>query len=839
MSSADAAVWQTTVKRVLDVIVAGLVLIIAAPVLAVLSALVVMFHGRPILFSQERPGRHAKVFRMYKFRTMTEERDSEGQLLPDAQRLTRFGRFLRSSSLDELPELVNVLKGEMSLVGPRPLLVQYLALYDAEQSRRHDVKPGVTGWAQINGRNAVSWQQRFALDLWYVDNWTLLVDLKILFVTLLRVLRRSGISQPGHATVEYFTGVLPAESCNSTDPATLLRRRPAARVLFALGDGAAWAAGLGLVTWVRYAFEETRISVSGLLIAIVVAVVAQWVLGIVAHAYRGRFLLGSVDEAINLAKVMFVVGLLVLGVDFLPDSVLVPRSVPLSAALAALVLAAGMRLVVRRVRERAERPDESAAHRVIILGASTSGQQLLRSMLSEPAGGYLPVALLDDDPQYQRLRVSRVPVLGTRDDIAAVAQQTGATVLVIAVRNVDAADLRDVTRRATEAGLAVKVLPSFSEVFRPWVGLSDLRDPDIADLLGRHQVDTDIASIAEYLVGKRVLVTGAGGSIGSELCRQIHQFAPAELMMLDRDESGLHGLQLSIHGSAMLTSPDTILTDIRDAEVIQRIFEDRQPQVVFHAAALKHLPMLEQYPVEAWKTNILGTLNVLEAARSVGVEKFVNISTDKAANPCSVLGKAKRIGERLVAAMALDDESVFLSVRFGNVLGSKGSVLTTFAEQLAKGLPITVTDPDVTRFLMTIPEAVQLVIQAAAIGGPGEALVLDMGAPVRIVDLARELMVIAGHPAQIVYTGLRTGEKMHEELFADGEDRDHRPWHPAISHVTVPPLYPTELHATARAIGPAAALHALSTTAGIPQPRGQTGESVSAVGPPLPALGQP
>ena len=398
------------------------------------------------------------------------------------------------------------------------------------------------------------------------------------------------------------------------------------------------------------------------------------------------------------------------------------------------------------------------------------------------------------------------------------AQQTGATVLVIAVRNVDAADLRDVTRRATEAGLAVKVLPSFSEVFRPWVGLSDLRDPDIADLLGRHQVDTDVASIAEYLVGKRVLVTGAGGSIGSELCRQIHQFAPAELLMLDRDESGLHGLQLSIHGSAMLTSPDMILADIRDAEVVQRIFENRKPQVVFHAAALKHLPMLEQYPVEAWKTNVLGTLNVLQSARSVGVEKFVNISTDKAANPCSVLGKAKRVGERLVAAMAVDDESVFLSVRFGNVLGSKGSVLTTFAEQLAKGLPITVTDPDVTRFLMTIPEAVQLVIQAAAIGGPGEALVLDMGDPVRIVDLARELMVIAGHPAPIVYTGLRAGEKMHEELFADGEDRDHRPWHPAISHVTVPPLHPSELHATARVLSPAAALQIYPRTRSSPNP---------------------
>jgi FlaA1/EpsC-like NDP-sugar epimerase len=269
------------------------------------------------------------------------------------------------------------------------------------------------------------------------------------------------------------------------------------------------------------------------------------------------------------------------------------------------------------------------------------------------------------------------------------------------------------------------------------------------------------------------------------------------------------------------------------------VFDDRRPQVVFHAAALKHLPMLEQYPDEAWKTNVLGTLHVLEAARSVGVEKFVNVSTDKAANPCSVLGSSKRIAERLVAAITVDEGSTFLSVRFGNVLGSRGSVLTTFADQLAKGLPVTVTDPDVTRFFMTIPEAVQLVIQAAAIGGPGEALVLDMGAPVRIVDVARQLMAISGCPVPIEYTGLRTGEKMHEELFADGEERDRRPWHPAISHVAVPPLDPSELHATARALGPAAALQKLITNEHVPRTRDQASESVSVPGPSLPGFRQP
>jgi FlaA1/EpsC-like NDP-sugar epimerase len=342
------------------------------------------------------------------------------------------------------------------------------------------------------------------------------------------------------------------------------------------------------------------------------------------------------------------------------------------------------------------------------------------------------------------------------------------------------------------------------------VGLADLRDLDIADLLGRRPVDTDIAAIAHFLAGRKVLVTGAGGSIGSELCRQIHAFGPAELIMLDRDESALHAVQLSIRGRALLNTPDVILADIRDAAVITEILARRRPDVVFHAAALKHLPMLEQYPVEAWKSNVLGTLNVLEAALAADVPTFVNISTDKAANPTSALGRSKRIGERLVAAVGLAAGRNYVSVRFGNVLGSRGSVVTTFTEQLATGRPITVTHPEVTRYFMTVPEAVQLVVQAAVIGAPGEVLVLDMGEPVRIVDLARQLMEIAGRTVCIVYTGLRDGEKLHEELFGIGEEADFRPVHPAISHVTAPPLDPAEIRTAELVTGQAAALHGLA-----------------------------
>jgi len=304
-------------------------------------------------------------------------------------------------------------------------------------------------------------------------------------------------------------------------------------------------------------------------------------------------------------------------------------------------------------------------------------------------------------------------------------------------------------------------------------------------------------TIASYLTGKRVLVTGAGGSIGSELCRQIHRFAPSRLIMLDRDESALHAVQLSIHGRTMLDSPDLVLADIRDSQLLLRIFEQCQPEVVFHAAALKHLPMLEQYPGEAVKTNVWGTLSVLEAAKTTGVERFVNISTDKAANPISVLGYTKRLAEGLTAATASEVDGTYLSVRFGNVLGSRGSVLTTFAAQIAAGGPLTVTDPQVTRYFMTVQEAVQLVIQAAAIGGDGEVLVLDMGEPVRIADVAKQLIDISGVDADVTYTGLTDGEKLHEELFGEGES-DERRVHPLVSHVAAPAFDPL----AARALDP-------------------------------------
>ncbi|MFY1631815.1 polysaccharide biosynthesis protein [Solwaraspora sp. WMMB335] len=579
----------------------------------------------------------------------------------------------------------------------------------------------------------------------------------------------------------------------STRPDDTTARRPRERTVAGLwlADLAAWCTGLVVAAWTRYEFALTGMHLNGLLLAILAAVVLHTALAHTGYLYRDRYRLGSFDEVWAVSRCVLTTMAVLLLLDLAAPQRPVPASAPLVGGCLALTQMLGVRYLRRLRRERRLRSRGRDAQPVLLFGAGSAGQSLLRAMLDEPDGRYLPVGLLDDDPAKRQLRLNGVPVLGARQDIPAAVAATGASTVVSAVANADAALIREVRQLAHQAGARFKVVPSVSELLENEPAVTDLRDPDHSDLLGRHQIETDLDSIAGYLTGKRVLITGAGGSIGSELCRQIQRFQPGELMMLDRDESALHAVQLSLRGRALLDSPDLILADLRDSEAIRAIIRTRRPEVVFHAAALKHLTLLERHPGEAVKSNVWGTQTLLEAAAAV--ERFVNISTDKAADPTSVLGYSKRITERLTAFAAGVNPGTFLSVRFGNVLGSRGSVLHAFCAQAAAGKPITVTDPEVTRYFMTVQEAVQLVIQAAAIGRDGEALVLDMGRPVRIADVARSIAEQYDNPVTIVYTGLRPGEKLHEDLLGRAE-RDARPLHPLISQVPVPALDPVHVH---------------------------------------------
>ncbi|MGB0102224.1 MAG: polysaccharide biosynthesis protein, partial [Nocardioides sp.] len=489
-------------------------------------------------------------------------------------------------------------------------------------------------------------------------------------------------------------------------------------------DVGAWLAGYAAFAWLR--LEGNAVSVPwSEVMAVAVGTVAIYIAAAVpVRLHQGRARTASLDEMVLLGLVMGGTGASVFLINLVTEWI--PRSIPAGATLGALVLAAAGRACWRFFQERDERAislRESGAAPTLVVGAGEAARELISSMQRDPLTRYRPVGLLDDDPRKRHLRIRGVAVRGYTRSLGAMVGVTGAEVVVIAIPSASAETINRLRLAALEAEVPVKVLPSSTQLLTDTVGIRDLRDINITDVLGRHQLDTDVDSIAGYLAGRRVLVTGAGGSIGSELCRQIHRYGPAELMMLDRDESALHAVQLSLHGRALLDSNEVILCDIRDRIAVQRIFAERRPEVVFHAAALKHLPMLEQYPDEAVKTNVLGTRVVLDEADLVGVDRFVNISTDKAADPCSVLGWSKRVAERITADRALTADGTYLSVRFGNVLGCRGSVLASFAKQIAEGGPLTVTDPEVTRFFMTIEEACQLVIQAAAIGGPGEALV--------------------------------------------------------------------------------------------------------------------
>ena len=552
-------------------------------------------------------------------------------------------------------------------------------------------------------------------------------------------------------------------------------------------DVSAWVAAAVTAVYMRFDFTFPHVYRHNLLKLVPIVAAAQILIGLAIGLYRRRWRYGSFDEVAALALTSLLATVAVAIINF---TYVTPRLVPMSAVWFAgfvgLVLMAGSRYTWRLILERRRRPGSDAS-RLLIFGAGEGGVQVINSMLRTPTSPYRPVGILDDDPAKRRLSIGGVPVVGGRADIARAASRMDASVLLIAVPSADGDLINELTTEAGKAGLTVKVLPAVGELLGAAPAVEDIRDLTEADLLGRHQIELDLESIAMYLNGKRVLVTGAGGSIGSELCRQIARYGPRELMMLDRDESALHELQLSTTGRAMLDTPEVILCDIRDAPSVHSIFTARRPEVVFHAAALKHLPMLEQYPAEAVKANAWGTRNVLQAAEKSGVERFVNISTDKAANPISILGYSKRVAERLTAHSARTSNGPFLSVRFGNVLNSRGSVLTTFRDQIAHDGPVTVTHPQVTRFFMTIPEAVQLVIQAGAIGRPGEVLVLDMGTPVRILDVAQRMIAQSGRDIPIEFTHLRPGEKIHEELFGDDE-RDERPFHRLISHASVPPL---------------------------------------------------
>jgi FlaA1/EpsC-like NDP-sugar epimerase len=482
-----------------------------------------------------------------------------------------------------------------------------------------------------------------------------------------------------------------------------------------------------------------------------------------------------------------------------------PRTIAFTDLILTLMFIAGSRLLARTVMERPG-PMVARGKEVVVVGAGDAGRLIVQEMQRSRMIDYTPIGFVDDDPRKQHTRIMGVRVLGTIDELPRVLREHRPDEVLIAMPSVSGDVRRRIFEAAQELRIVVKTLPGLYELIAGDLNLAgQIRPVQVEDVLGREPVDVDFHEVAAYLEGHTVLVTGAGGSIGSELCRQIARVRPSRLILVDNSEGPLFEIERELVAERDFTAALPKLIDVKDRKAMRReVFEKYQPTVVFHAAAYKHVAMLETHPLESVRNNVVGTRILVELSAEFGVERFVFISTDKAVNPKTVMGQSKALCEWIVESFGhrRDVATRFVAVRFGNVLNSSGSVIPIFRKQIERGGPVTVTHPEMTRYFMTIPEAVSLVVQAGAIGGRGQVFVLDMGEPVRIVDLARNMIRLSGKEARlpddpmsgprdirIAFVGSRPGEKIHEELWSD-DDAVGETAHPKIMRLSRPPVDP-------------------------------------------------
>lgn len=555
-------------------------------------------------------------------------------------------------------------------------------------------------------------------------------------------------------------------------------------------DAVSWLVSLLIASMLRFEFRVDLVPFASLTVLAVIIAALSLGVGFFTHLYRHRFLIGSLDELWALmltTAVVTVVG--GAGVVLGGNSWGLARSTVFIAAPIFFLLSGGLRVYLRYGRLRDAR--SGVRSRALIYGAGDAAEALIPQLLADTDAPYHPVVLVDDALEKANRWIRGVPMGGQWKDLSELVSKYEVDTVIVAVPSATSELLSRVYADASELGLQVIVLPTLAEYLGGQRSISELRSVGIEDLIGRAPIALDSSGIGGLIAGKRVLVSGAGGSIGSELARQIVGFKPELLTLVDHDETGLLAASMDIESAENKAPHEIYLANIRDKDSISVLFRSRRPEVVFHAAALKHLPILEQFPAEAWKTNVEGTNNILEASADVGVSVFVNISTDKAASPVNALGRSKKIGEELTAWFGSTTSKSYVSVRFGNVLGSRGSIVPVIAKQIAQGGPVTITDKGATRYFMSIPEACQLVLQSAAEGEAGDVMVLDMGEPVNIDEIGKRMIELSGKNVAIEYVGLRPGEKLHEDLLSTSETLIPSS-HPKIFRLKATPTSPSE-----------------------------------------------
>jgi FlaA1/EpsC-like NDP-sugar epimerase len=547
-------------------------------------------------------------------------------------------------------------------------------------------------------------------------------------------------------------------------------------VLFVLAHAGAYL--------IRFDFELSAGILNQILSLLPVLVLVKTVTFLYLGLYRGMWRYSSLSDVWKLLKATILSSLVIVSVIlFLQHFHGYSRGVFVIDAGLTFLFTGGLRIAVRLLYHegfliKTERPDIDSWSRsngkpVILVGAGDAGEKTFRELMDNPSLKYRVVGFVDDDQGKRGRLIHGVPVRGPVAELPRLVTELGVQEILITLPSATGPQMRRAVDICKKSAVPFKTLPGLGELIDGKVSIKALRDVSYDDLLGRKPVKLDLETIRAYLKGKRVLVTGAGGSIGSELCRQIVKFRPETMVMIDSSEANLYAIQTELKHRLHFSDYVPILANVQYAPVVNMLIEQYRPQVIVHAAAYKHVPMMEENPWEAVFNNVVGTRNIMEAAATHGTGHFVMVSTDKAVRPTNVMGATKRICELLMQTYHGQNGTVMMCVRFGNVIGSSGSVVPLFKEQIARGGPVTVTDPDVTRYFMTIPEASQLILQAGALGEGGEIFILKMGTPVKIAQMASDLISLSGKEPgkdiEIVYTGLRPGEKLYEELITEGE----------------------------------------------------------------------
>jgi FlaA1/EpsC-like NDP-sugar epimerase/lipopolysaccharide/colanic/teichoic acid biosynthesis glycosyltransferase len=771
-------------KRACDICLATLGLIITLPLLAIIALLVKLDSPGSVIFRQIRVGQGFRPFAIRKFRTMVANDSASGPLLTVGRdcRITRVGHVLRGLKLDELPQLWNVLLGDMSLVGPRPEVPHYVERARSEFAEVLTVRPGITDLASLkyideaailaaSSNPEEEYQQKvlpekLRLAKLYVRHMSLRLDFAIILQTLLRIAKLPLVvlTLPELKAAVEISVASPWAGLSSF----ITRwRRPIIVVV-----------DVGLIVLANYLAFFLRYD--GNIPSNEHNIFEQTVLGLVA--VRGvAFALYGLNEGLwrytslwdlqNILKGVLVSTVAFVGwVYWVMGIYSYPRSIFAIDAILVVGFLAGVRLSSRVLRDKVV---FQKRRKVLVVGAGDSGERVVREMKTRSAFNCQPIGLVDDNSLLRNQRIHGVRVLGAMQDIPKLMETLKPEVVVVAVPNPTPEFLRDLVIKLEPYDVSIKTLPGKEELLTDQSAVSQIRNVSIPDLLSRAPINIDNYATRQLVQGKCVMITGAGGSIGSELARQIATFDPKMLLLYERHENSLYNIHKELDDKKYSVPIIPLIGDITDVQRLSAVLEQYRPQIMFHAAAHKHVPLVEANPVEAVKNNCIGTRITAEAASLYGVEQFVHISTDKAVNPSSVMGATKRVAELVVQDIARSSKTRFLLVRFGNVLGSSGSVLLRFQEQIKSGGPVTVTHPEIRRYFMLIPEAVQLVLQAATIGEQGHTYILDMGEQIKVLDIARSLIrlsgLVPGRDVPIRFVGLRPGEKLYEELVGEGE----------------------------------------------------------------------